>query len=163
MDDAFHATLRARFRLVPGASPRLADHDGVGYVGRDFRVYEYMQVGFARRFYATLHERWDADGLATALQIAGLDDHFDVRRMKRAYKRALVLAFALAATPRMLVVEGAEEFDEAGARALLAHAIETVPAVVVTYGPETAIEREWYTRVVAARDVEFDAVASSSR
>ena len=151
--------MRARFGLVPGRGAQPA-HDDLGYVGREFRVYEYMQVGFAVRFYATLHERWDAEALARALQTAGLEERFDVRRMKRAYKRALVLAFALAASPHVLVVEGAEEFDEPGARALLERAVADAPTVVVTYAAEAAIDRSWFDDVLCAPDIALAAVAT---
>ncbi len=131
---------------------------GLAYVGREYRVYSYMTVGFAARFYATLHDRWDPAALARALAVAGLAERFDVGRMKRAYQRTLVLAFALAALPRVLVVEGAEEFDEPGARALLERAVADVPAAVVTYAPDASIDRAWYTDVVAARDAVLAAV-----
>ena len=148
-DDAFHAALRARFGLLPRANAAPVS-DGLAYIGREFRVYSYMKIGFAARFYATLHERWDTAALARALDVASLAESYDVGRMKRAYQRALVLAFALAASPHVLVIENAEEFDEPGARALLERAIADVPSVVVTYGAQAAIDREWYGEVVTA-------------
>ena len=150
-DDAFHAALRARFGLLPRANAAPVA-DGLAYIGREYRVYAYMKIGFAARFYATLHDRWDPLALARALEIAGLAESYDVGRMKRAYQRALVLAFALAAMPHVLVVENAEEFDEPGARALLENAVRDVPASVVTYGFDAAIDRDWYGDVIAASD-----------
>ncbi len=132
---SFCAQLRARFGLVPGrASADPGAMPGVAYCGREFRAYPGMRVGDAVRFYATLHERWNAARLHEALRLAGLDERFEIGRMKRAYQRALVLAFALASDPSVLVVENAEEFDEPNSRALLERAIELVPRAIVTYG-----------------------------
>jgi len=131
----FCAQLRARFGLVPGrvaAGPEAMP--GLAYCGREFRAYPGMRIGNAVRFYATIHARWNAARLHEALRLAGLDERFEIGRMKRAYQRALVLAFALASDPSVLVVENAEEFDEPGSRALLEHAIALVPRAIVTYG-----------------------------
>jgi len=129
--EAFCARLRRRYGLAPGVLPLPV---GLGYCGREYRVYPSMRIVDAMRFYAALHVRWNDARLRDALARAGLDERFEIRRMKRAYQRALVLAFALAAEPALLVVENAEEFDETGSRALLQYAVDLVPSVIVTYG-----------------------------
>ena len=93
-----------------------------------------MRIADANRFYATLHARWNDVRLREFLVLAGLDERFEIRRMKRAFQRALVLAYALASEPAVLVVENAEEFDEERLHALLERAIDFVPRAIVTYG-----------------------------
>ena len=131
VSDGFHARLRGRAGLT-AEGPR-AEASGIGYAGREFRVYGFMRVGDAARFYASLHERWDEERLYADLAAAGLGERFEVRRMKRAYQRALVLALVLAAKPETLVVESAAEFDEPAARKLLASGIARVSRALVTY------------------------------
>jgi hypothetical protein len=93
-----------------------------------------MRIADAVRFYSAIHARWDAARLKADFDACGLRESFEVRRMKRAYQRALVLALACAALPEMLVVENAEEFDEAPAAALLAAAIARGPSALATFG-----------------------------
>ena len=93
-----------------------------------------MRIAEAIRFYATLHVRWNDARVRAYLALAGLDERFEIRRMKRAYQRAIVLAFALASEPVVLVVENTEEFDEERCRALLERAVDFVPRAIVTYG-----------------------------
>lgn len=148
-DDAFEARLRGRFGLTP-AGARPSAPAALGYCGREFRVYPSMRVGEASRFYAALHDRWNAAVLRSDLERTGLGDAFEVRRMKRAYQRALVLAMALAAEPSLLVVEGAEEFDEAPAAALLERALGRVSRAIVTYGGDAQPPPGLFTQTLAA-------------
>ncbi len=153
--DATHKLLRAAYGLAPGARSGAnanASVEGVGYVGHEFRVYPYMRVAEATRFVAAIHRRWDLAVAERYFEIAGIGSNFEIRRLKRAFQRALVLCYALAGTPSRLVVENAEEFDEPGTRALLARAIADVPEVVVTYGAGAEVDRAWYDSVVAASD-----------
>lgn len=137
--EAYCARLRARFGLARDAVGDPAAPRGLAYCGREFRAYPSMRVADASRFYRTLHERWDDARLAELLRLAGLEERFEIGRMKRAFQRAIVLAFALASEPDVLVVENAEEFDEDGARAVLERALALVPRTILTYG--AAIER----------------------
>jgi ABC-type transport system involved in cytochrome c biogenesis ATPase subunit len=134
-DDAFHARLRGRFGLSPSGAAE-APHASLAYCGREFRVYPSMSVGEASRFFGALNDRWNAASLRDDLARTGLGDAFEVRRMKRAYQRALVLAMAMATEPDVLVVESAEEFDEPGAAALLERSIARVSRALVTYAGE---------------------------
>ncbi len=133
-DAAFHARLRVHYGLSP-SSQALEAQSGLAYCGCEFRIYPSMRIGEAHRFYAALHERWDAERLSADLGSANLRPDFEVRRMKRAYQRALVVAFASAADPDILVIENAEEFDEPGAARLLERAVRRMPFALVTYGP----------------------------
>jgi hypothetical protein len=108
----------------------------LAYCGAEYRVYPSMRIADAVRFFAALHARWNAEQLAADFETAGLAGSFEVRRMKRAYQRALVLAFAAAAEPELLVVESAEEFDEPRVEALLARAVARAPAALVTFAGE---------------------------
>jgi hypothetical protein len=102
-----------------------------------------------------MHRRWDAEQLAADLELAGLKASFEVRRMKRAFQRALVLALGAASLPELLVVENVEEFDEPGAAALLARAIARSPAALLTYGGEARPAPDAnLTGVVPATDFE---------
>ncbi len=103
-----------------------------------------MRIGDATRFYAALHATWDAAQLEADLDLAGLAPEFEVKRMKRAYQRALVLALSCAAQPDTLVVEYGDEFDEAPAAALLQRAVERVPHAIVTYRGEPGAHAAWY-------------------
>ena len=150
-DDAFHARLRARFGLTPtgalsGPAATLA------YCGADFRVYPSMRVGEASRFFGALHDRWNAATLKADLERAGLRDDFEIRRMKRAFQRTVVLAFALASEPTVLVIEAADEFEEPGAAALLSSAVRRVSRAIVTYGGESLPDASLFTESRAARD-----------
>jgi hypothetical protein len=130
--DAFHRALRARCGLAPShAAPGV--RPGLAYCGREFRVYSSMRIFDAIRFYSALNQTWNAETLAGDLRAAGLDERFEVKRMKSAYQRALVLAFALAAEPHALVVEYGQEFDQPPALALLERAVARVPRTLVTY------------------------------
>ena len=123
---------RGRFGLTPHGAP-LDPRAAVAYCGREFRVYPSMRVGEAVRFYAALHDRWNAATLRDDLERTNLGEDVEVRRMKRAYQRALVLALALATEPELLVVESANEFDEPAAAELLDASVRRVPRALVTY------------------------------
>jgi ABC-type uncharacterized transport system ATPase subunit len=148
-DDAFHTRLRGRFGLTPRGAP-LDAYAAVAYCGREFRVYPSMRVGEAVRFYAALHERWNAEALRDDLERTNLGDDVEVRRMKRAYQRALVLALALATEPELLVVESAHEFDEPAAAELLGAAVRRVPRALVTYEGEATPPNGEFGEIVAA-------------
>ncbi|GAC1627151.1 MAG: hypothetical protein NVS4B5_18640 [Vulcanimicrobiaceae bacterium] len=152
--EAYCRAVRARFGLAPGAraSSDPAAMRGLAYCGREYRVYPSMRVADAARFYAALHERWDAARLHDVLALAGLDERFEIRRMKRAYQRALVVAFAIASVPEMLVVENVEEFDEAPSFASLQRAVDLVPRSIVTYGADV-------TRALAGVSAAVDAAS----
>ncbi len=157
-DAAFHARLRAAFGLAPAS--RALDPRGLAYCGAEYRVYPSMRIADAVRFYSAVHERWDGDQLAADFALAGLDGSFEVRRMKRAYQRTLVLALAAASLPSTLVVENAEQFDEPRARALLVHAIERAPAAFVTFeGDASADDVATYTSVVPAAAFDLRALS----
>ena len=130
---AFHARLRALCGLGP-AQPSAGKPIGLAYCGREFRAYPAMTIAAASRLYGALNTRWDAERLQTDLTLAGLHDRFEIKRMKRGYQRAIVLAFAMAARPELLVVENAEEFDEPGAFALLEASVTRASRAIVTYG-----------------------------
>jgi len=136
--DAFHARLRARYGLGP-AQPYDGVPVGLGYCGREFRAYPAMRIADAARFYGALHARWNPARLRADLATAGLAERFEIRRMKRAYQRTIVLAFAMAAQPRLLVVENAEEFDEPGALALLETSVARAERAIVTYAAMPAV------------------------
>ena len=134
--EAYCQRLRARFGLAPdaGSAPDPSALRGLAYCGREFRAYPAMRISDAMRFYASLHARWSDVRVRELLALAGLEERFEIGRMKRAYQRALVLCFALASEPDVLVVENAEEFDEERSHALLQRALELVPRTIVTYG-----------------------------
>jgi len=156
--EAFHRALRARCGLVPShASPGV--RPGLAYCGREFRVYSSMKISDAIRFYSALNQTWSTETLAGDLRAAGLDERFEVKRMKSAYQRALVLALALAAEPHALVVECGEEFDRPAALALLERAVARVPKTLVTYTGE-ALPPAFYEAAVPAASydlAEFEA------
>jgi hypothetical protein len=148
-DAAFHARLRAAFGLAPAS--RALDPRGLAYCGAEYRVYPFMRIADAVRFFSAVHERWDSEQLAADFALAGLAGTFEVRRMKRAYQRTLVLALSAASLPTTLVVENAEQFDEPPARALLARAIERAPAALATFeGDAPPDEIAVYTSVAPA-------------
>jgi hypothetical protein len=158
-DVPFHARLRASLGLAPARAAQAPTSpeppSRLGYCGTEYRVYPSMRIDEAIRFYSAMHRRWDAEQLAADLELAGLRGTFEVRRMKRAFQRALVLAFAAASLPELLVVESVEEFDEPGAAALLVRAIARAPAVLVTYGGEARPAPDAnLTNVVPATDFE---------
>ena len=97
-------------------------------------MYPSMRIAEAVRFFSAIHARWDPGQLEADFAVAGLGASFEVRRMKRAYQRALVLALAAAAQPEILVIENAEEFDEPRVALLLERAIVRAPAALVTFG-----------------------------
>jgi hypothetical protein len=140
-DAAFHARLRAAFGLAPAS--RELDPRGLAYCGAEYRVYPFMRIADAVRFFSAVHERWDGDQLAADFKLAGLDGAFEVRRMKRAYQRTLVLALSAASLPSTLVVENAEQFDE--------RAIGRAPAALATFeGDAPPEEIGVFTSVVQA-------------
>ncbi len=132
-DDAFHARLRTCFGLAPSSQELVAPR-GLAYCGREYRIYPSMRIAEAVRFYSAIHERWSAEQLNADLAVANLRPEYEVRRMKRAYQRALVVALATAAEPDSLVIEHAEEFDEAPTALLLERALRRTPYALVTYG-----------------------------
>jgi hypothetical protein len=134
-DAAFHTALRTRCGLVPSQAVA-GVRPGFAYCGREFRVYPSMRIGDAIRFYSALNERWNAETLVEDLRAAGLDQRFEIKRMKTAYQRVLVLVLALAAEPRFLIVEAGDEFDEPRALAFLERAVGRVPRAIVTYGDQ---------------------------
>ena len=131
-DDAFHARLRTCFGLAPSSQELVAPR-GLAYCGREFRIYPSMRIAEAVRFYSAINERWNAEQLAADLAAANLRPEFEVRRMKRAYQRALVVALATATEPHSLVVENAEEFDEPAAALWLERALRRTPFALATY------------------------------
>jgi hypothetical protein len=98
-----------------------------------------MRIGDAIRFYSALNTSWNARTLAGDLRAAGLEERFEVKRMKTAFQRALVLVLALAAEPAALVVEAGQEFDAPPALALLERAVARVPRTLVTYGADALV------------------------
>ena len=130
---AFHARLRGLYGLGP-AQPSAGKPVGLGYCGREFRVYPAMKIAEASRLYGALNVRWDAARLRDDLALAGMHDRFEIKRMKRGFQRAIVLAYAMASRPELLVVENAEEFDEPGAFALLEASVMRPKRAIVTYG-----------------------------
>ena len=133
--DAVHADLRARYLDAP---------IDLAYCGEEFRVYRSMRIADAIRFYAALNTRWDRGQLDADLALAGLAPEFEVRRMKRAYQRALVLALSCAPGPKTLVVEYGDEFDEAPAAALLERAVARAEHAIVTYRETSGEHAAWY-------------------
>ncbi len=157
-DAPFHARLRAAFGLAPASTT--LDPRGLAYCGAEYRVYPFMRIADAVRFFSAVHERWDADQLAADFALAGLDGSFEVRRMKRAYQRTLVLALSAASLPSILVVENAEQIDEPPARALLARAVERAPAVLVTFESDVPPEEvAAFTSVVPAAAFDLRALS----
>ncbi len=158
-DAPFHARLRTSLGLAPApptqASAVAEPPRRLAYCGTEYRVYPSMRIEEAIRFYSAMHRSWDGEQLAADLDVAGLRGAFEVRRMKRAFQRALVLALGAASLPELLVVESVEEFDEPGAAALFARAIGRAPAVLVTYGGEARPSPDAnLTQVVPATDFE---------
>lgn len=139
---ATHDALRREAGLAPPHT--------VGYAGREYRVYSHMRVAEATRFYASLCKRWDPGALQRGFDLAGIGDNFEIRRLKRAYQRALVLCYVLAQNPRRAVIEAGDEFDEAGPCRLLEHAVASVPSALVTFGGDAPFERAWFDEVAAA-------------
>jgi hypothetical protein len=99
------------------------------------------------RFYAAIHERWNVGRLEADLAVANLRPEFEVRRMKRAYQRALVVALATAAEPASLVIENAEEFDEAPTALLLERVLRRTPYALVTYGEGAQADAAFFDEV----------------
>ena len=125
--DQTHAALRARY----------AARRDAGYAGADYRVYGYMRVADAVRYYGAIHVPWDAAQLAADLQATGLSAELEVRRMKTVYQRALVLALIAAAQPATLVIERADQFDAQPAADLLERVVRRAPWALVTYAGGT--------------------------
>ena len=117
-----------------------------------------MRIGEALRFYAAIHERWNADRVAADLSIANLRPEFEVRRMKRAYQRALVIALAAAAEPTSLVIENAEEFDEAPARRLLERVVARTPYALVTYAEEAQADAASFDEIMRPEAFDLEPV-----
>ena len=121
-------------------------HGRTAYAGRDVRPYPYMSVGAAERFQAAISKPWDERRFLAVCGAAGLQRTHAVRRLKRSFARALVVALLVATTPNVLVIEGAEELDEAAAGAV-DQAIVLVPIVLLTCASnETA--RRFSARIV---------------
>lgn len=145
-----HLGLRRRYGLAPSNGRNGTQSDDVAYVGREFRVYTFMRIGEAARFYGALHSRWDGAALAKDFAALGIDPNFEVKRLKSTYQRALVLALALARRPKSLVVECAEEFDEPKTRALLENALGRTSLSIATFEDASTLEADWFDRTVAA-------------
>ena len=124
----------------------------VARAGRDVRAYPYMSVGRAERFQAAISKPFDALRFATVRAAAGLELHHAIRRLKRSYARALVVALLVATSPDVLVIEGIEEFDEAAIGAL-DRAFELVPTVLVTCATEATAAR-FGARIVSVAALE---------
>lgn len=148
---AFHVRLRALCGLGP-APPSDGKPLGLAYCGREFRAYPAMKIGDASRLYGALNVPWDGARLAEDLALAGMHERFEIKRMKRGFQRAIVLAYAMAARPELLVVENAEEFDEPGAFALLEASVARAARAIVTYGTYEVLDTK-------ARRARFAAVA----
>lgn len=106
-----------------------------------------MRIGEALRFYAAIHERWNAEQVAADLALANLRPEFEVRRMKRAYQRALVVALATAADPATVVVERADEFDEAPTARLLERALARAPYALATYAEAAQADAAFFDEI----------------
>ncbi len=156
-DPAFHTRLRACFGLAPSSSDPVAPR-GLAYCGQEFRIYPSMRIAEAVRFYAAIHERWDAERLAADLAVANMRPEFEVRRMKRAYQRALVVALATAAEPVSLVVENAEEFDEAPTLLLLQRVLRRTPFALVTYGEGAQADAAFFDEIGSPEAFEMEPV-----
>jgi hypothetical protein len=123
--------LELELRARTGFRDGTPDPRRLGYCGREFRTYGRLRVGEAAAFYGGVCEL-DRALLDRYLRQAGLDDGLIIRRMKRGYHRALVLALIAASSPDLLVVEGAEDFNEAAPAALLEETIARAPRAIVT-------------------------------
>lgn len=124
----------------------------IAHAGRDLRPYPYMSVGRAERFQAAISKPWDATRFATVRAAAGLESYHAIRRLKRSYARALVVALLVATSPDVLVIEGIEELDEAATGAL-DRAFELVPTVLVTCATEETAAR-FGARIVSVASLE---------
>ncbi len=125
------AAVERRLREETGFLSAEPDPRRLGYCGRDFRTYGRLTVAEA----ATLYENvapLDRALLAHYLGTANLEPALIVRRMKRAYHRALVLALIASASPALLVVEGSDEFNEPPAARMLEEALRNAPRAIVT-------------------------------
>ncbi len=105
----------------------------VAYAGHDFRAYDTMTVGGALAFYASLSREWNASQAAADLVLADLDERLDIRRLKRAFARALALAIVVAKPANLVVVEHGEQFDQEPPKALLDAVVARTPNAIVTY------------------------------
>ena len=156
-DAAFHVRLRALCGLGP-AQPSDGKPLGLGYCGREFRAYPAMTIANASRLYGALNLRWDSAQLRDDLARSGMHERFEIRRMKRGFQRAIVLAFAMAARPDLLVIENAEEFDEPGAFALLEASVARAARAIVTYGTFEVLD----TKARRAKGAEPEIVAATN-
>ncbi len=124
----------------------------VARAGRDLRPYPYMSVGGAERFQSAISKPWDSARFAAVCAAAGLESHHAIRRLKRSYARALVVALLVATSPDVLVIEGIEELDEAAAGAL-DRAFALVPTVLVSCATEETAAR-FGARIVSIAPLE---------
>ena len=124
----------------------------VGYAGAEYRVYGFMRVADAVRFYGALHATWDGAQLAADLNAAGLTPQLEVRRMKTAYQRALVLALIAAARPETLVIERADQFDATAAAELLDRVVRRAPRALVTYASAATIPSALFDATLPATE-----------
>ncbi len=136
--DETHAALRGAY----------AARSGAAYACADDRVYGFMRVADAMRFYGAINARWDREQLIADLESAGLTAKLEVRRMRTAFQRALVVALIAATRPDALVVERADQFDAEAAAALLARIVRRVPHAVVTYAPGAAVPPGLYDELL---------------
>ncbi len=150
--DQTHAALRARY----------AARRDAGYAGADYRVYGYMRVADAVRYYGAIHARWDSAQLAADLEATGLSAGLEVRRMKTVYQRALVLALIAAAQPATLVIERADQFDAQPAAELLERVVRRAPWALVTYASDTIPPAGLFDLIVPAGSFDSSEPAESS-
>jgi len=127
----------------------------IAIAGRDLRPYPYMTVGGAARFQAAISKPWDAGRFDVVCEAAGLETQHAVRRLKRSYARALVVALLVAGAPDVLVIEGADELDESAALAV-DRAFALVPTVVISCADAITAER------FGARSVPVDSLTEVS-
>lgn len=130
-------------RYVSGLTP-------VAYAGKDFRAYDHMTVGRARTFYKRVAGDFDDERLGADLALADLDERLEIRRLKRAYARALALAIVVAKPYRLLVVENGEQFDAEPTHRLLADVVRRSADAIVTYADDAAVPEATFGRVVDA-------------
>ncbi len=76
-----------------------------GYVPEDPFFYGWMTVGSFLDFNAGFYRRWDRKRAAAAVERFGLDPGARIRTLSRGTKLKLGLAAALAASPRLLILD----------------------------------------------------------
>jgi hypothetical protein len=130
-------------RYVSGLTP-------VAYAGQEFRAYDYMTVGRARSFYKRVSGDFDDERLSADLARADLDERLQIRRLKRAYARALALAIVVAKPHRLVVVEHGEQFDAEPTAQLLSDIVRRSADAIVTYAEDATVPEATFGCVVDA-------------